>query len=443
MCSLATASWGQKDTIRPGVGSYDFLGVADTLGVNYSGDLIRRDIQSLGIKYMTHYIPTNSKQNAIYGIGIVASYGSRNSSWGAKLYRSISGSDSITYWDTLQCERMAPYTSTTPWSYFHIVGADASGNIMDTTVCIYDFYFDAPYYADSGESLYLSYYDSLCYHNATEPVTYTLFMDSTPTNSASLITESKASYNTNELYHFERQCDSLPYCIRVRSRSTSGVAGFSYSFGFFPITSPPTQQIDTVPACEAAVENLRFVRQGDRCTVVAWDTIGRASYNQVRWGRYTVDSLSGEVSLQDGRIVNTYGDTAVLNVADTGWFACRVRAVCEHQCYYHDETDYSDWSDTLYFYISPEAEDTTVIRQAAATLQARIAPNPTQGALTVTMEQEDNYTLTVYNDMGMRLLTDNFTGTRHGLNVSRLPRGHYILAIASKQATTCLAFVKQ
>ncbi len=209
--------------------------------------------------------------------------------------------------------------------------------------------------------------------------------------------------------------------------------------------------MDTVPACDAVVENLRLVRRGEQygrqTAVVAWDTVGSSTYAQVRWGRYTVDSLTSAVTLHDGYVGQAYGaDTLQIRGLDTGWYACRVRAVCEHECYYHDETDYGDWSDTLYFYMSPPEPpepDATAIAQAAATLQVRLAPNPVQHSLTVLTEQSDDYTIEVYNAMGVRMLTDKFTGTSHRMDVARLPRGHNILAIATRQGHTRLAFVKQ
>ncbi len=435
LCGFATVSWGQKDTIRFGEGPYDYPYVWDTL-FSTSNIILPHKIGN-DVPVMPLYVPDNPKMNVIYGIGIVASYDSRNAKWGAKLYSSVIDSLGVSSWcyeDTLQCEQMIPYTPATPYSYFQITAWDKWNQVeRDTVVCIYDFYFDAPYYADSGERLYITYYDSLYdEENALHPKVYLTYV---PSSQRQVYLRAISGSWSDRAEHFNRSCDSLPYCVTVIDGKTS------YYYNVFPITTPPPAW-DTVPVCDGVTENLRFVRQAGRKAVVQWDVAGHAGYSELRWGRYTVDSLTGEIALQDGRVVHTYADTALLNVADTGWFACCVRAVCEHECYYHDVTDYGDWSDTLYFYMAPPAPDTAAIAAAPHTLQARVAPNPVQGSLTVSVEQSDDYSVEVYNAMGQRLLTETFSGTEHRLDVARLPKGHYILFLAGRHATTRLPFVK-
>ena len=72
-----------------------------------------------------------------------------------------------------------------------------------------------------------------------------------------------------------------------------------------------------------------------------------------------------------------------------------------------------------------------------------VTPNPAIDHLTVSTPSDEAYSLAVYDDKGLRQMLLDFTGTSCVLDISALPKGHYILRLSDNSKSGVRGFVKQ
>jgi beta-glucanase (GH16 family) len=79
-----------------------------------------------------------------------------------------------------------------------------------------------------------------------------------------------------------------------------------------------------------------------------------------------------------------------------------------------------------------------------APLTAQISPNPVKNALTIALENVVNKTsVSVYNVLGINILSTQFYGNQSELNVSNLSKGLYIISVENEGKRLIQKFVKE
>ena len=136
---------------------------------------------------------------------------------------------------------------------------------------------------------------------------------------------------------------------------------------------------------------------------------------------------------EDGSITQWNSLAATLQGLDTArWYEARVRAVCSH----NDSIYYSDWSDSLRFYMPGSnggGTDPTGI-ETTADRYTYVMPNPASGNVTVASSFRigDVELLDLNGKSHLRTTVD---GLSAALDISSLPAGTYIVRITTSAGT--------
>ena len=88
------------------------------------------------------------------------------------------------------------------------------------------------------------------------------------------------------------------------------------------------------------------------------------------------------------------------------------------------------------------AVDPTIGINQAATLEFTVSPNPTTGRLTVQMNQQEPYEITIYDVNGKTVMTRKSENQLTEIDISPLTAAQYLLVVRTKEGYGVKTIVK-
>ncbi|MBP5547256.1 MAG: T9SS type A sorting domain-containing protein, partial [Bacteroidales bacterium] len=136
-------------------------------------------------------------------------------------------------------------------------------------------------------------------------------------------------------------------------------------------------------------------------------------------------------SWDNATIVETSDTTLDVTLPDDGCHLFRVRALCDG-----NRRPHSPWSDTI-----------TVCTQVGidnvGTLEFTVSPNPTTGQLTIQMNQQDPFEVTICDVNGKALWNSKCENQVSEIDLSTLAAGQYLLVVRTKDKYGVKTIVKK
>ena len=204
--------------------------------------------------------------------------------------------------------------------------------------------------------------------------------------------------------------------------------------GFFPIIVPPDTDSFECPR----VQNLRVADYRDGRPMFNWDRIGGQQPFQIAFGSADEDPDSYRVAeaAAPPYLLPDFGlDSTIV-------YAARCRGRCHHTCVVHDTIFWSEWGDTVHFFIGRGTSEGVVPVEREETAFA-LTPNPTTGRVTVEMHLPQSLA-----DMGEPLITIRDVAGHEVLHrvvpaaqaaveidLSHLPAGTYFVTLSTAKCT--------
>ncbi len=213
---------------------------------------------------------------------------------------------------------------------------------------------------------------------------------------------------------------SVLYHHEASSNKAPDLTDFMY---IFPIID--TSRIIPPPTCRTP-NGLTLVYVNDGTATLAWSG-GNADH-------WELSLCADGCEPEEGSITQWNSSAATLQGLDTAqWYEARVRAVCSHD----DSIYYSDWSDSLRFYMPGSngggGTDPTGI-ETTADRYTYVMPNPASGNVTVASSFRigDVELLDLNGKSHLRTTVD---GLSAALDISSLPAGTYIVRVTTSAGT--------
>jgi hypothetical protein len=181
-------------------------------------------------------------------------------------------------------------------------------------------------------------------------------------------------------------------------------------------------------------ENL-YVQSIDTTGVtIVWDTDQDGVWELSLWSDGSSDTTSMQIQTQP----------LLLRDLDTArWYNARIRTICSDTHY----EDFSEWTDTVRFFVPNPNPDTGVIDPPIAIDKAsghntRIMPNPTSGKVTVSSDNQLRKIELMGND-GKQLASFNANGNTMTIDLSNYSSGTYFLCITTTEGLFIRRLVKK
>ena len=213
------------------------------------------------------------------------------------------------------------------------------------------------------------------------------------------------------------------YSVMYHHAASSNKAPDLRDFMFiFPIID--TSRIIPPPACHTP-NGLTLVYANEGVATLMWT----GGSNTDQW---EMSVCADGCEPENGTVTQWNTSAATLTGLDTArWYAAYVRSVCSH----NDSTYYSDWSDSIMFYIpgngggtEPEGIETVVGRYTY------LMPNPASETVTVASSFRIGE-VELYDLNGKMLLRQKVDGLQTALDISSLTSGTYIVRITTNNGT--------
>ena len=198
----------------------------------------------------------------------------------------------------------------------------------------------------------------------------------------------------------------------------------------FPIID--TSRVIPPPACHTPGGLTKVFANGGTVTLM-WNGIPHTDHWQLS---LCADGCEPE----DGDITECGVTVATLNSLDTArWYTARVRSVCVH----NDSAYYSDWSDSLRFYMpGGNGGGTDPIRiETVADRYTYLMPNPAGETVTVASSFRIGE-VELYDLNGKLLARQKVDGLQTALDISALAGGTYIVRVTTNNGTAYKKLVK-
>ncbi len=310
----------------------------------------------------------------------------------------------------------------------------SGGRYCDEHYNIYEAYFNRPCVV--RDSFYVG---GTCYNNLydyvecamTHPLTEYLCLhngsiyDNVPCGHIPEYIKQRCTY----LYPY----DTMDFIYPTMDSSVLEWKWYDFNGGFlclFPIfDTVENREPDTgEPDSCYAVEGLRVLGIESGRATLTWEI----RHGQTAWEIAHGPSGTPPESCAYQRATSRYATLSGLD-SDT-WYVAYIRADC-------DTLGYSEWSDSVRFYVSTDGHIGDVI-VTATDANVRIFPNPARKQLNVI----SSFQLTqveLYDLQGQRLLQQPASGIHAVLEVSALSPGRYLVAIHTQSGSTTKKLVIQ
>ncbi|MBQ3950914.1 MAG: T9SS type A sorting domain-containing protein [Bacteroidales bacterium] len=189
----------------------------------------------------------------------------------------------------------------------------------------------------------------------------------------------------------------------------------------FPIID--TSRIIPPPACHTP-NGLTLVYADEGVATLSW-TSGNADH-------WELSLCADGCEPENGTITQWNGMIATLTGLDTAqWYAASVRSVCSHD----DSIYYSDWSDSIRFYIPGGSGGTEPTRiETTADHYTYLMPNPASDRVSVASSFRIGK-VELYDLNGRSHLRTTVDGLSAALDISSLPAGTYIVRVTTSAGT--------
>ena len=211
-------------------------------------------------------------------------------------------------------------------------------------------------------------------------------------------------------------------------------------FGFSPATiiCPIFSSLDTDSFSCPEVEGLAFAGMNAGDPTLMWDTASEHDLYQLAYGPYDapIDSL---------RVVETRERFAELfdrTLSDDIYYQARLRARCHHRCPVHDTVMWTEWSEPVFFYTGDSMPDTTHqqpigIAPVSARMAFVLAPNPTHGSVTLTLEEMPvaGTTLVMHDGAGREVLYKVLHERVTIIETDKLSAGVYTVTVSNPRGS--------
>ena len=208
----------------------------------------------------------------------------------------------------------------------------------------------------------------------------------------------------------------------------------SYLGGFFPIIVPPDTDSFECPR----VRNFSVADYRDGRPMFNWDRAGGQQPFQIAFGPVDEDPDSY-------RVAEAASPPYLLpdfELDSTIEYAARCRGRCHHTCVIHDTIFWSEWSDTMHFFIGRGTSEGIVPTDGRETMFV-LSPNPATGRVTVEIHLPQ-----LQADMGEPLITIRDVAGHEVLrrvvpaaqaaveiDLSHLPAGTYFVTLSAAKCT--------
>lgn len=187
----------------------------------------------------------------------------------------------------------------------------------------------------------------------------------------------------------------------------------------FPIID--TSRVIPPPACRTP-EGLTLVYAEGGLATLMWS--GSGSLWELSVCADGCEPEAGTVSQWNTR-------AATVNGLDTArWYVARVRSVCSHD----DSIYYSDWSDSIMFFVPGNAGSDPIAIETAVDRYTFLMPNPASSVVTVASSFRIGE-VELYSLNGRRLLHRDVDGMQATLDISGLPAATYIVRVTTNNGT--------
>ena len=188
----------------------------------------------------------------------------------------------------------------------------------------------------------------------------------------------------------------------------------------FPIFD--TSRIIPPPACHTP-GGLTLVYANNGVATLSW-TSGGAD-------RWELSVCADGCEPEDGNMTQWNTSAATLSGLDTArWYAAYVRSVCSN----NDSTYYSDWSDSIMFYVPGSGGGNPDGIETVAGRYTYLMPNPASEAVTVASSFRIGE-VELYDLNGKRLICHKVDGLQTALDISSLTSGTYIVRVTTNNGT--------
>ena len=309
-----------------------------------------------------------------------------------------------------------------------------SGEVLDN---LYELYFD------SAITVHDSFYVAMTGNNNYEPENYHLDQAFALMVATKIVNRDSISAQWGpKPYHFRRKMHFLNnrnYDYFYGENDTNWHIYFkNFNDAISPSTNPALD-LNQYMCIFPIIDTSRIIPPPTCHTPNGLTTVyAEAGVATLMWSGGNADHW--ELSLctdgcepEDGSITQWNSLAATLQGLDTArWYEARVRAVCSHD----DSIYYSDWSDSLRFYMPGSnggGTDPTGI-ETTADRYTYVMPNPASGNVTVASSFRigDVELLDLNGKSHLRTTVD---GLSAALDISSLPAGTYIVRITTSAGT--------
>ncbi len=328
-----------------------------------------------------------------------------------------------------------------------IIGAGGSVPVPPEYCSVYEAYFDSA--ITVHDSFYVSATEFNCHNNARVMaglvgIHAQSFVKPDPVTGANVAFHPEFFPKPN---HFRRKLHTMPpaggdplfyatdtawhtYDIQVRHLTwpqLDTVYRWPYFMYIFPIVDTSSNGGLAQNECSAP-EGLTLVDIDSGSVILSWQG-GGADLWELSIG--TVGSTP-----ETGTVTTCNNELATVGGLDTAqWYAARVRSVCN----FGDSSYYSDWSDSVMFYVPGDTTgngggDNPNRIETTADRYTYLMPNPASETVTVASSFRIG-DVEVYTLDGRRILASRVDGISTTLDISSLPTGTYIVRVSTNNGT--------
>ena len=202
-----------------------------------------------------------------------------------------------------------------------------------------------------------------------------------------------------------------------------------YWGGIFPIIVPPDTDSFECPR----VRNFRVADYRDGRPMFNWDRVGGQQPFQIAFGPADEDPDSYRVA----EAVSPPYLLPDFELDSTIEYAARCRGRCHHTCVIHDTIFWSEWGDTVHFFIGRGTNEGVVPVEREETAFT-LTPNPAKERVTVTIGKgaEPPCTVVLRDEQGRELLRRRMEGRTLTLSTRGLAAGVYLVTLESPRGNS-------
>lgn len=215
----------------------------------------------------------------------------------------------------------------------------------------------------------------------------------------------------------------------------TGDLSVPYSYGGYNFYFGQAMVINIAPELDEVVctpvGSLTMTASTTSSATFEWQGSEGQSLWKAEYGLASADSSAYQT------VETTLNEITLNNLQPSTWYSIRVSGKCIHRCNYsnglaaHDTVVWSDWSDTVKFYVGEEPLSVN----GALAQQVVLMPNPAHDKVSVALPMGD-CVVEVYSTDGRKVAERRCGGDKVTLNLGHLTPGTYLVKVVTPQGVT-------